>query len=78
MAVNLNLHLIGDKSRGVGMSIREARMEKDYGFLQKLCVFHAPEKITILETQVQPPRFYRLRISNCKGIEAVVNDSVRQ
>ncbi|TAG90177.1 MAG: hypothetical protein EAZ09_23150 [Oscillatoriales cyanobacterium] len=59
------------------MSIRDVRMEKDYLALQKLCVFHEREKIKILETQGQPPQFYRLQISNCQGIEAVINGSVK-
>jgi ubiquitin-protein ligase len=37
-------------------------MENDYLALQKLCVFHDREKIKILETQGQPPQFYRLQI----------------
>jgi ubiquitin-protein ligase len=53
------------------MSIRNKRLENDYRALQKLCVFHEPEKIRLLETQGTPPDFYRLEISNCKGIQAV-------
>lgn len=53
------------------MSILNERLENDYGGLQKLCAFHEPEKIIILETQGTPPDFYRIEISNCKGIQAV-------
>ena len=77
MAVNLNENWIGDKSRGIGMSIRDDRMKNDYRALQKLCVFYEPEKIKILEKQGEPPNFYRLLISDCKGIEAVVDGLVQ-
>lgn len=53
------------------MSIRNKRLENDYRALQKLCAFHEPEKISLLETQGTPPDFYRIEISNCKGIQAV-------
>ncbi|MEG4634220.1 hypothetical protein QUB56_32420 [Microcoleus sp. AR_TQ3_B6] len=59
------------------MSIWDDRMKNDYRALQKLCVFYEPEKIKILEKQGEPPNFYRLQISNCKGIEAVVDGSVQ-
>jgi ubiquitin-protein ligase len=59
------------------MSIRNKRLENDYGALQKLCAFHAPEKIRLLETQGHPPDFYRIEISNCQGIEAVSDYVVR-
>lgn len=59
------------------MSIRDVRMENDYLALQKLCIFHEQETIKILETQGQPPQFYRLQIYNCQGIEAVINGSVK-
>lgn len=58
------------------MSIRDKRLENDYSALQRLCIFHEPEQVKILETRGEPPEFYRLQISNCKGIEAVVNDRV--
>lgn len=53
------------------MSIRNKRLENDYRALQKVCAFHEPEKIIILETQGTPPDFYRIEISNYKGIQAV-------
>lgn len=59
------------------MSIRNKRLENDYRALQKLCAFHEPEKIRLLGTQGTPPDFYRIEISNCKGIEAVSDDIVR-
>jgi hypothetical protein len=59
------------------MSIRNKRRENDYRALQKLCAFHEHEKIRLLETQGTPPDFYRLEISNCKGIQAVSDYVIR-
>lgn len=53
------------------MSIRNKRLENDYRALQKLCVFHEPEKIRLLETEGTPPDFYCIEISNYKGIQGV-------
>lgn len=57
------------------MPIRNDRLENDYRALQKLCAFSKPETINLLETRGEPPEFYRIQISNCKGIEKVINDS---
>lgn len=58
------------------MPIRDMRLENDYSALEKLCSFHEPEQVKILETRGELPEFYRLQISDCKGIEAVVNERV--
>jgi hypothetical protein len=43
------------------MSIRNKRLENDYRALQKVCAFHEPEKIIILETQGTPLIFIALK-----------------
>ena len=57
--------------------MRNKCLENEYRSFQKLCTFHEPQKIRLLEKQGQPPDFDRLEISNCKGIEAVSDDVVR-
>ncbi|GAB1545292.1 hypothetical protein NUACC21_79680 [Scytonema sp. NUACC21] len=57
------------------MSIREERLTNDYQALQTLCVFNEPVKIKILEKRGQPPDFYRIRFSYCKGVESVIGDT---
>jgi ubiquitin-protein ligase len=62
------------------MDLRSQRLERlanDYRALQKLCVFSDPVKIQILEKRGNPPEFYRLQISNCKGVESVNGNTPR-
>lgn len=51
--------------------IRRERLTNDYKALQRLCAFNEPVKIKILETGGNPPEYYRIRLSNCKGVESV-------
>jgi ubiquitin-protein ligase len=74
--VNLNPLLTEDRSEGNLMSIRDTRLENDCRSLEKFCSLHESEKVQIFEKRGQPPDFYRVQISNCKGIEAVKNDRV--
>ncbi|MBW4497496.1 MAG: hypothetical protein KME26_31415 [Oscillatoria princeps RMCB-10] len=56
------------------MTLRQDRLANDYRSLQKLCVFNEsvkPVKITILEARGNPPDYYRIQLSNCKGVESV-------
>ena len=55
------------------MSIRDERLSNDYRALQKLCAFHEPVKIQMMEGS-RPPEYYRLQLSNCKGVESVSNE----
>ncbi len=57
------------------MSIRDERLTNDYRSLQKLCAFNEPVKIKILEKRGQPPDYYRIQFSNCKGVESVTGDT---
>lgn len=57
------------------MSIREDRLTNDYKALRSLCLFSQPVKIKILEARGNPPDYYRIQISNCKGIESVSGDT---
>jgi ubiquitin-protein ligase len=57
------------------MAIRDERLANDYRALQKLCAFNEPVKIKILEKSGIPPDYYRLQLSNCKGIESVIGES---
>ncbi|RUS92680.1 hypothetical protein DSM106972_098540 [Dulcicalothrix desertica PCC 7102] len=53
------------------MSIRDERLTNDYRALQRLCAFNEPVKIKILEKRGEPPDYYRIQLSNCKGVESV-------
>ena len=53
------------------MAIRDNRLTNDCRVLQKLCAFNEPVKIKILEQRGNPPEYYRIQLSNCKGIESV-------
>lgn len=53
------------------MSIREDRLANDYKALRNLCLFSQPVKIKILEARGNPPEYYCIQVSNCKGIESV-------
>lgn len=57
------------------MSIRDERLTNDYRALQKLSAFNEPVKIKILEKRGQPPDFYRIQLSNCKGVESVIGNT---
>ena len=57
------------------MSVREDRLANDYKALRDLCLFSQPVKIKILEARGNPPEYYRIKISNCKGIESVSGDT---
>ncbi|MEG4634219.1 ubiquitin-conjugating enzyme E2 [Microcoleus sp. AR_TQ3_B6] len=57
------------------MSIRDDRLANDYHALQKLCAFNEPVKVKILEQRGTPPEYYRIQLSNCKGIEIVVGEA---
>lgn len=57
------------------MSIRDDRLANDYRGLQKLCAFSEPVKIKILEQRGTPPEYYKLQLSNCKGVESVAGDT---
>ncbi|MEG4634218.1 ubiquitin-conjugating enzyme E2 [Microcoleus sp. AR_TQ3_B6] len=57
------------------MAIREDRLANDYRGLQKLCAFNEPVKVKILEQRGTPPEYYRIQLSNCKGIEIVVGEA---
>lgn len=57
------------------MSIRDERLTNDYRALQKLCAFNEPVRIKILEKRGQPPDFYRIQLSNCKGVESVIGNT---
>lgn len=59
------------------MGTREDRLANDYKALRNLCLFSSPVKIKILDTRGNPPEFYRIQISNCKGIESVSGDTPR-
>jgi ubiquitin-protein ligase len=59
------------------MSIREDRLTNDYRGLQKLCAFNEPVKVKILEQRGTPPEYYRIQLSNCKGVELVVGETPR-
>lgn len=53
------------------MAIRDNRLANDYRALQKLCAFNEPVKIEIQEQRGNPPDYYRIKLSNCNGIESV-------
>lgn len=53
------------------MSTRSDRLSNDFRALQKLCAFNEPVKIKMLEDS-SPPDYYRIQLSNCKGIESLV------
>ncbi len=57
------------------MSIRQKRLENDYRSLQKICAFNEIVNVKILEKSGQPPEYYRIKISNCKGVESVINNT---
>ena len=57
------------------MAIREDRLANDYRGLQKLCAFNEPVKVKILEQRGTPPEYYRIQLSNCKGVESVVGET---
>jgi ubiquitin-protein ligase len=62
------------------MTPRLDRLINDYRSLQQLCVFNDPIKpviIKVLEKRGNPPEFYRLQISNCKGVESVNGNTPR-
>lgn len=59
------------------MAIRDARLANDYRALQKLCAFNEPVKIKILEKRGDPSEYYKLRLSNCKGVESVNSNTPR-
>lgn len=52
------------------MSVRDQRLARDYQSLKKLCAFTESISIKILP-QSNPPEYYRIQLSNCKGIESV-------
>ena len=56
------------------MATREDRLKNDHKALQRLCVVISDVKIEIIEGSL-PPERYRLRISNCKAVESVINGS---
>jgi ubiquitin-protein ligase len=56
------------------MTVRDQRLSNDYQALKKLCAFNEPVRIQILP-QSNPPEYYRLKLSNCKGIESVSGDT---
>ncbi|MCL2925382.1 MAG: ubiquitin-conjugating enzyme E2 [Trichodesmium sp. MAG_R04] len=53
------------------MTVRDWRLANDYKGLKELCLFSEPVKVKILETKGNPPESYKLKLSNCKGIESV-------
>lgn len=57
------------------MLIRDQRLTNDYRALQKLCAFNEPVKIKILEQRGNPPDYYRIQLSKCKGIESLVGNT---
>ncbi|AFZ15616.1 hypothetical protein Cri9333_4850 (plasmid) [Crinalium epipsammum PCC 9333] len=57
------------------MAIRDQRLANDYRGLQKLCAFNEPVKVKILEQRGTPPEYYRIQLSNCKGIESVAGET---
>lgn len=57
------------------MAIREDRLANDYRGLQKLCAFNEPVKVKILEQRGTPPEYYRIQLSNCKGVESVAGET---
>lgn len=57
------------------MNIREQRLANDYRALQRLCAFKEPVKVKIVEKRGNPPDYYLLQLSNCKGVESVSGDS---
>lgn len=59
------------------MSIRQDRLANDYKALRSLCLFSPSVKIKILEARGNPPEFYRIQLSNCKGIESVSGSTPR-
>ena len=57
------------------MAIREDRLANDYRGLQKLCAFNEPVKVKILEQRGTPLDYYRIQLSNCKGVESVAGET---
>lgn len=53
------------------MGVRENRLENDYRALQRLCMQSEPVKIKIVNKSGNPPEYYCIQLSNCKGVESV-------
>ena len=57
--------------------IRQTRLQNDYQSVRTLaasCCFKDSYKLKILQAQGNPPENYRLEITNCRGIKAVINN----
>lgn len=50
------------------MTVRETRLYRDFNALAKLCILNP--NIKILERRGEPPDYYRIQISNCKGVQS--------
>jgi hypothetical protein len=57
------------------MSVRSERLESDFNALSNLCWMSEVVKVQILEATGNPAEFYRIKLSNCKGVESIFGNT---